>query len=191
MARKSPSTMSPKKKDLTELIDHFSVLCRKEKGAYHCLDYLSHEHQARIEQKDYIQSQIRTSSSAFRSFSYTTSSESRSTVEVWRSVFCEWTFKVIDHFEISREVASISLSYLDRYLSVHTVDMKKFQLAATTSLFLAIKLYEPNTISVLSFIKLNCGNIDKEHIALMENSILWCVPAGGCFGMTSIRSLQD
>jgi len=156
-----------------DLVDHFAVFFRKEKGVYQCLDYLSPDHQARLEQKAYIQSQIHTSSSAFRFFSSATSSTSVSTIEVWRDMFCEWTFKVIDYFELEREVVSISLNYLDRYLSIHAVDIKKFQLAAMTSLLLAIKLYGPKNLSISSFIEINCGNFETRFIAPMENSILW------------------
>ena len=88
-------------------------------------------------------------------------------------MFCKWTFKVIDYLELEREVVSISFNYLDRYLSMHAVDVKTFQLAAMTSLLLAIKLYEHIDLSISSFIKLNCGNFETSHIALMENSILW------------------
>ena len=79
---------------------------------------------------------------------------------------------MIDHFDFNREVASISLNYLDRYLSTRTVSRKVFQLAAMTSLFLAIKLHEPTTLRMSSFIELSRGYFQTEHIAVMEKSIL-------------------
>lgn len=92
---------------------------------------------------------------------------------MWREKICEWTFQIVDHFDINREIASISLNYLDRYLGKRTVNRKMFQLAAMTSLYLAIKLYEPAPLRMSSFIELSRGYFKTEHIALMESSILW------------------
>ena len=169
------SPMTPRKMKTTDLVEHFAIFCRQEKEVYQCIDYLSPDYQTGLEQKAYIQFQVNSSSLASSSLSSTSSSTSRSISEMWRDKICEWTFKVIDHFEIKREVASISMNYLDRYLSIHTVDMKTFQLASMTSLFLAVKLYESTTLSVSSLIELSCGNFETEHITSMENSILWCV----------------
>lgn len=157
---------------MDELIDNFDVLRKQEMGMYQCRDYLSPDHQAGLEQKVHIQSHIHTSSSAFDSYSCMISSESGAITVVWRDMFCDWAFKAIDYFELKREVASISLNYLDRYLYAHAVDMNTFKLAAMTSLLLAIKLYETMTTSISSFININCGNFETEHIALMENSML-------------------
>jgi lipoyl(octanoyl) transferase len=47
---------------------------------------------------------------------------------------------VIDHFDFSREVVSVSIHYLDRFLAAFPVNKKTFQLAAMTTLYLAIKV---------------------------------------------------
>jgi len=149
-----------------DLVERFIVLCRQEEKYYGCCDYLSSDHQLMLEEKN-------VSTSTSTSCSSATSSNSGGINEVWREKICEWTFQIIDHFDINREIASISLNYLDRYLSTRTVNRKTFQLVAMTSLFLAIKLYESIPLRMSSFIELSRGYFKTEHIAAMESSILW------------------
>jgi len=162
--------MAPIEMGTMDLAERFVVLSRQESGVYRCHDYLATEHQALLGQKTPIPIPA---SSGLTSVSSDSSSKSGGINEVWREKICEWTFQVIDHFDFNREIASISLNYLDRYLNTRTVNRKTFQLAAMTSLFLAIKLYEPTTLRMSSFIELSRGYFKTEHIAFMESSILW------------------
>ena len=104
--------------------------------------------------------------------SASSSSSSTGMSELWREKICEWSYQVIDHFDFSREVVSISMHYLDRYLATRPVDKKIFQLAAMTSLFLAIKLHEPGRLSMSSMIELSRGYFKPAQMAAMEMSIL-------------------
>ena len=89
--------------------------------------------------------------------------------EDWRRKICEWSYRVVDHFRIDRDVVSVAMNFFDRYLSLQSmtgdaaasaaamepdvsracpcpscrraVDSQTFQLAAMTSLYLAIKLH--------------------------------------------------
>lgn len=92
--------------------------------------------------------------------------------EIWREKICEWSFQVVDHFDFNREIVEVSLSYLDRYLSSQHVNKKIFQLAAMTTLYLAIKLYENRSLKITSLIELSRGKFMPEHISAMEESIL-------------------
>ncbi|GFH46953.1 hypothetical protein CTEN210_03428 [Chaetoceros tenuissimus] len=91
---------------------------------------------------------------------------------VWRERICEWCYQVVDHFDYSREVVAVAMSFLDRYLSVKRVNKKIFQLAAMTSLYLAIKITEPSILKISSLIGLSRGFFTSEHIIAMEQSIL-------------------
>jgi len=162
--------MAPIEMGVIDLAERFVVLSRQESGVYRCKDYLTADHQAMLGQT--LPQETPASSGCSSSISET-SSISGGINEVWREKICEWTFQVIDHFDFNREIASISLNYLDRYLCTRTVNRKTFQLAAMTSLFLAIKLYEPTTLRMSSFIELSRGYFKTEHIAFMESSILW------------------
>ena len=92
--------------------------------------------------------------------------------ETWREKICEWSYQVIDHFDFSREVVMISMNLLDRFLSSRTVNKKVFQLAAMTSLFIAIKLNEPGKLTMASMIELSRGYFKVNQMAAMEVSIL-------------------
>jgi len=92
--------------------------------------------------------------------------------EVWREKICEWSYQVVDHFDFNREVVAISLSYLDRFLATRSCNRKVFQLAAMTTLYLAIKLNEPRTLKMSSLVELSRGYFTAEHIAAMEEAIL-------------------
>ena len=145
----------------------------------------------------------------------------------WRQKICQWSFRVIDHFQLDREVVSFGLNIFDRFLvhnsksykaaaalnimessknsplhrrhrrSLHkksniecvcpscaqNMDSRTYQLAAMTSLYIAIKLHPDNTTTedgmrrrryfkLSSFIELSRGQFDSKDIAHMETNIL-------------------
>ncbi|KAL7533147.1 hypothetical protein ACHAXR_005069 [Thalassiosira sp. AJA248-18] len=92
--------------------------------------------------------------------------------ELWREKICEWCYQVVDHFDFNREVVSVAMSYLDRYLATRPVNRRIFQLAAMTALYLAIKLFEPGKLRMSSLIDLSRGYFLAEHIVTMEDSML-------------------
>lgn len=123
----------------------------------------------------------------------------------WRRKICEWSYRVVDHFRIDREVVSVTMNLFDRFLALHkdgnvrtcqcpsckrTVDSKTFQLAAMTSLYLAIKVHAETAFCVddehqdyamqprrkkmklLSFVELSRGQFSQEDLCSMERKIL-------------------
>lgn len=113
----------------------------------------------------------------------------------WRKKICEWSFKVIDHFKIDREIVSVAMNILDRYVAKETshlqrnsmdicegeictdsVDSRVFQLAAMTSLYLAIKLCDNDECQYSSsrnlrlnyFVELSRGQFSADDITEME-----------------------
>lgn len=155
---------------LTELSDRFEVFRRQEE-IYKTADYLSQEFQDEQAKKVGQDPSLCIFSSLCVS-SDSNSSSCASINEGWREKICEWSYQVIDHFDFNREIVAVSLSYLDRYLSSRPVNRKVFQLAAMTSLYLAIKLYEPTKMRMTSFIELSRGYFRPEHISAMEEAVL-------------------
>jgi hypothetical protein len=115
----------------------------------------------------------------------------------WRRKICQWSFKVVDHFRLDREVVSCAMSIFDRYLVVkpqsfnldscpcpscqRSIDSRTFQLTAMTSLYLAMKMYSDNSdehaspnrrMRLTSFVELSRGQFCAEDIAQMEATIL-------------------
>lgn len=162
--------------DMHSIPDRIATLCRQESTIYKCDSYLSPDFQ-RMRQESNVDSII---DSSFRvgsgSSSINENCDSSNAPgrinEYWREKICEWAYQVIDHFDFNREVVAVSLSYLDRFLCTRNVTKKVFQLAAMTSLYTAIKLYEPTTLKISSFIELSRGYFTVEHIIAMEETLL-------------------
>ena len=144
---------------IIDLSERLQAMRRQESAHYKCVDYLSPEWQQRCMQNVNPQESVSSSSSTQLN-------------EMWREKICEWCYQVVDHFDFNREIVSIAMSYLDRYLATRTVNKKIFQLAAMTALYIAIKLYEPGQLRMSSLIELSRGYFLVEHIASMEDSML-------------------
>jgi hypothetical protein len=155
---------------MVDLLERIDVMLEQELSAYKTVDYLSPEFQKKL--IFVSDDDAAPEPSAPADLSTASSSSSCHINEVWREKICEWSYQVIDHFDFSREIASVSIHYLDRFLGTRQVNKKVFQLAAMTSLFLAIKLYEPGRLSMSSMIELSRGYFMVEQMAAMETSIL-------------------
>jgi hypothetical protein len=150
---------------MVDLVERINVLLEQEKFSYETKDYLAPGFQQRL--RDHYHPH----SHEFLSCSGGSTSTSGIN-EVWREKICEWSYQVVDHFDFSREIVSIAVSYLDRYLSRRPVNKKHFQLLAMSCLYLAIKLNERGTISMKSMIDLSRGYFLVEHMVEMEMEIL-------------------
>ena len=101
-----------------------------------------------------------------------TSSKGCLDVRAWRVKRCEWSYEVVDHFNVNRCIVEISFSYFDRFLATRQKNKHLFQLAAMTTLYLAIKLFETKSLKIMSFIELSHDSFTINHIAAMELIIL-------------------
>ena len=84
---------------------------------------------------------------------------------------------MLTHFysfnRINREIAAISLSYLDRFLSYYSCDRRTFKLAATSGLFLAVKLHEPRKTDLMGILSdLSRGEFSMDDVIRMEREFL-------------------
>jgi len=167
---------------MVDLVERLNVLLDQDKRYYQTQDYLSPIFQANLQ----LPLKVSRSQDGVSTVSASTSA---SINEAWREKICEWSYQVVDHFDFSREVVSISMSFLDRFLSStrELVDKKFFQLAAMTCLYLAVKLYEPGTLPMQAMINLSRGYFTVEQMTAMEMEILrilsWHVhpPTSLCF----------
>ena len=147
------------------------MMRRQEETVYKCESYLSTDFQ------ESLQSACNSSSSvAYPNLSSLLSSSQNTNdgglTELWREKICEWCYQVVDHYDYSRETVAVALSHLDRFLCTRTVNKKIFQLAAMTSLYLAVKLNEPGILRMSSLIELSRGYFLVDHIASMEEILL-------------------
>lgn len=125
----------------------------------------------------------------------------------WRTNIFEWFYKIIDHFVLHRAVVSVAMDYLDRFLLLQELhrfnatlndttsqstysdaatNLKTYQLAAMTSLYIAMKVHAGNedgpatspwkiqrkAFSLTGFVKLSRGSFTAQDILCMELEIL-------------------
>ena len=100
------------------------------------------------------------------------------TLQDWRAQIAEWFFKVADSLSMSREIVSVAISYLDRYLStletdaVLSLSRRRFQVVSLTCLYLATKLYDHKILPPVSIVNLSRGSFTASDIEDTERVVL-------------------
>ena len=156
---------------MVELLERMAVMFQQEEQSYKTVDYLAPEYQNMlISRCDGNRTEMTNGAPCTEASLSSTSTSGIN--DIWREKICEWSYQVIDHFDFSREVVSVSIHYLDRFLATRSCNKKEFQLSAMTTLFLAIKLYEPGKLSMHSMIELSRGYFQVEQMIAMEMAIL-------------------
>jgi hypothetical protein len=95
----------------------------------------------------------------------------------WREKICQWSYSVVDHFDLPREVVAISLGFFDRYLATradhpHSNSGNLALLASLTTLHIAIKVHAPVDIKLSTLASLSRGQFGPQHIEQMEWQIM-------------------
>lgn len=92
----------------------------------------------------------------------------------WREKICHWCYNVVDHFDLSREIVSVSLNLFDRFLVTrgNKCNGNMALLASLATLHLSIKLHETKKIKLTTLANLSRGQFDPCHIEEMEWNIL-------------------
>ena len=150
---KTPSTT--RKADQRQYI---SAMLKQEKD-YLCYDYLKRSKSAKKQ---------------------TRQSNNMAITPTCRAKICRWIFDIIDTLHFQRETAIIAMSYLDRYCCTNSPRARrarcsqrpKYQLAAVTSLYTAIKLHEPIGMDVDTAALLTQGVNTAEEIIDCEREML-------------------
>ena len=101
-----------------------------------------------------------------------------------RTRVCKWIFHIIDIMGLQHETAAIAISYLDRFISIscaHKTKQKRsttkcnrreYQLVASTSLYIAIKIHEPFVLRPEVISSLTQGLVTSDNIIACEKIIL-------------------
>jgi hypothetical protein len=105
-----------------------------------------------------------------------TSTSDRKASQDFRIRVCEWSYRVVDHFDMDREVVLTSVYFFDKFLSSQETGCNSnfIQLIAMTSLFLASKLYgpKPSAISMEYLAFLSRSEFTTGHLTQMEMLLL-------------------
>jgi hypothetical protein len=99
--------------------------------------------------------------------------------ETCRAKMTEWCFHVVDCTNLRRETVGIAMGYLDRFLCSSSPraeqarrDRKEYQLAAMTSLYIAVKVYEPLEMDAGLVSRLSRGLHSAAEITTLEHDML-------------------
>ena len=188
-------------------VDHLKSLLDQETTHYApCLDYLEAIATASsLPPSSSLSTRASSPVSSVGSSSLTTAVESIQVTpdrvnEAWRRKLCEWSFEVVDHFGMEREVVSVAMNYLDRMVAKNVARLqhqeidggsgehtprhlakRQFQLVAVASLYIAVKLHgeseeldmDRRSLNVDVFVELSRGIFQSEAIEDMERNILF------------------
>mmetsp|Transcript_58058 Transcript_58058/g.141906 ORF Transcript_58058/g.141906 Transcript_58058/m.141906 type:complete len:554 (-) Transcript_58058:245-1906(-) len=88
----------------------------------------------------------------------------------WREKICQWSYNVVDHFDMPREIVAISMDYFDRYLATKSNECSGnlALLASLTTLHIAIKIHSETSVKISTLASLSRGQFGPEHIEQME-----------------------
>ena len=99
-----------------------------------------------------------------------------------RKAMANWCYQVADTLGFSHETVSLTMSFLDRYLSSRrgrsqeALDSRNmFQLVAITCFYTAVKTYEPVELGVDLLCKMCRGFYSEADIISMERDILFAL----------------
>lgn len=162
---------------LTEINRRLNVMLIQESSIYIVEDYLKPGYQRK--QRELTMTGKASEMAAGVTDDSSNNPTTDSTInERWRIRACNWYLDMVDYLEYNREVVSVAVNYLDRYVATCEVNLRKFHLAAVTAIYIAIKLFEPNGVNMASL--LDWGKpfvaeniIDMERIML--HSLKWYV----------------
>ena len=97
---------------------------------------------------------------------------SNDTFNLRRSIMVDWSFHIVDHYGLDREIVEVAFSYLDRFVERCSTDDAAFKLASMTCLYIASKNIGPKYISLKSLSELSEGEFDIYHFVDMELIVL-------------------
>ncbi|KAL0913778.1 hypothetical protein M5K25_017263 [Dendrobium thyrsiflorum] len=96
-----------------------------------------------------------------------------------RAILVDWLIEVHYKFELMPETLYLTMSIIDRYLSVESVLRKELQLVGVSALLIACKYEEIWAPGINDFISISDGAYTREQILKMEKEILnkldWCL----------------
>ena len=169
--------------DPFEIIDRLRVMRRQEETAYRCADYFAAVGPL----------PSTASPSSPRQQQRQQRQGSKPVDEDCRIKMAQWCTQVVDFCKFRRETVGLGLSFLDRFLSTvlssqlssdpekpsralqALVDRREYQLAAMTTLYMAIKLNEPLEMETSLLAELSRGCYTSTEISRMELDVLYCL----------------
>ncbi|KAL2330969.1 hypothetical protein Fmac_018550 [Flemingia macrophylla] len=89
-----------------------------------------------------------------------------------RSILIDWLVEVAGEYKLLSDTLFLSVSYIDRFLSVKPMTKSTLQLLGVSAILIASKYEEIDPPSVDQFCSITDNTYDKEEVIKMEASIL-------------------
>ncbi|XP_020222823.1 putative cyclin-A3-1 [Cajanus cajan] len=89
-----------------------------------------------------------------------------------RAILVDWLVEVAEEYKLLSDTLHLSVSYIDRFLSVNPMTKSRLQLLGVSSMLIASKYEEIDPPSVDQFCSITDNTYDKEEVIKMEASIL-------------------
>ncbi|XP_010540385.1 PREDICTED: putative cyclin-A3-1 isoform X2 [Tarenaya hassleriana] len=89
-----------------------------------------------------------------------------------RGVLVDWLVEVAEEYKLVSDTLFLTVSYIDRFLSLKNVDRKKLQLLGVSSMLIASKYEEISPPNVEDFCYITDNTYTKQEVVKMEADIL-------------------
>lgn len=89
-----------------------------------------------------------------------------------RSILVDWLVEVSEEYKLQTETLYLAVSYIDRFLSVMSVQRAKLQLVGTAAMFIASKYEEIYPPDVSEFVYITDDTYNKRQVLRMEHLVL-------------------
>ncbi|XP_015885004.3 putative cyclin-A3-1 [Ziziphus jujuba] len=89
-----------------------------------------------------------------------------------RGILVDWLVEVAEEYKLGSDTLYLSVSYIDRFLSLSTVNRQRLQLLGVSSMLIASKYEEISPPHVEEFCYITDNTYTKEEVVKMEADIL-------------------
>ncbi|CAL0305798.1 unnamed protein product [Lupinus luteus] len=106
-----------------------------------------------------------------------------------RGILVDWLVEVADEYKLLPDTLFLSISYIDRFLSLNPVAKPKLQLLGVSTMMIAAKYEEISPPHVEDFVLITDNTYDKSEVVKMEADILksLCFEMGNPTAKTFLR----
>ncbi|KAL1813970.1 hypothetical protein DCAR_0626373 [Daucus carota subsp. sativus] len=89
-----------------------------------------------------------------------------------RAILVDWLVEVAVEYKLLSDTLYLTISYIDRYLSMNVLNRQKLQLLGVSSMLIASKYEEINPPHVEDFVYITDNTYTKEEVVKMEADVL-------------------
>ncbi|KAI5404239.1 Cyclin-A3-1, variant 2 [Lathyrus oleraceus] len=89
-----------------------------------------------------------------------------------RATLVDWLVEVADEYKLLPETLHLAVSYIDRFLSIHSLDRSKLQLLGVSAMLIASKYEEITPPKAVDFCQITDNTYELHEVLEMESHIL-------------------